>query len=52
MRLGTTHEAAGDTELAQIAWRRALTILEELGHPDSRPVRARLSTADGERSPH
>ncbi len=32
----------GDTETAHRMWQQALTILEELGHPSTAAVRAKL----------
>lgn len=43
--LGDSHRAAGQPELARGAWRRALEILEQLGHLDAERVRARLRAA-------
>src|SRR6266545_2968328 len=40
--LGDTHHAMGDTETAHRMWQQALTILEELGHPSTAAVRAKL----------
>jgi tetratricopeptide (TPR) repeat protein len=47
LHLGEVHEEAGDTGAAQRAWRSALTLLDELDHPDAGKVRARLT-----RQPH
>ena len=41
--LGDTRHAAGDQPGARRAWRQALTILEELQHPDADKVRATLA---------
>jgi DNA-binding SARP family transcriptional activator len=41
-RLGETHQAGGDQPAAGDAWRYALGILDDLGHPDASAVRARL----------
>jgi tetratricopeptide (TPR) repeat protein len=41
-RLGETYEAVGNLGEACKAWRRAVDILDELRHPDSAQVRARL----------
>ncbi len=41
-RLGDTHHATGDTDAARSAWRYALTILNNLGHPNADTVRAKL----------
>jgi DNA-binding SARP family transcriptional activator/tetratricopeptide (TPR) repeat protein len=40
--LGDTHFRAGDLGAAREAWRRALDILDLLGHPNAERVRARL----------
>ena len=40
--LGDTHHAAGDPDAARDAWQQALTILDELDHPDADQVRAKL----------
>jgi len=40
--LGDTHDLAGDDRAARIAWQRALTILDDLHHPDAEPVRAQI----------
>jgi hypothetical protein len=40
--LGDAHRAADDLDAARSAWRQALTILDELNHPDADRVRARL----------
>jgi tetratricopeptide (TPR) repeat protein len=45
-RLGDTHESAGDREAARDAWLRALTILDDLRHPDAARVRAKLASLD------
>lgn len=42
--LGDSCRAAGDVEAAADAWRRALAILDDLGHPDAVDVRVRLTT--------
>jgi hypothetical protein len=36
------HGENGDFEQARYAWRRSLTILDELGHPDAEKVRSKL----------
>jgi len=41
-RLGDVHDSAGDTSAARWAWTQALRTLDELGHPDSDRVRAKL----------
>ena len=40
--------AAGDATraAARAAWQHALTILDDLDHPDAEPVRAKLSELD------
>ncbi|SNT60724.1 Tetratricopeptide repeat-containing protein [Asanoa hainanensis] len=45
--LGDTHQAAGNTDAAHGAWRRALATLEEIDHPDAADVRARLDGPAG-----
>ncbi|HEU4426727.1 MAG TPA: tetratricopeptide repeat protein, partial [Pilimelia sp.] len=40
--LGDTHHAAANIEAARDAWQDALTILEELDHPDAYQVRTKL----------
>jgi len=42
--LGDSHRAAGQPDLARGAWRRALEILDQLGHPDAEQIRARLGS--------
>jgi tetratricopeptide (TPR) repeat protein len=44
--LGDTYAAAGDPRSAGSAWQTALGILDELGHADANPVRARLERRD------
>jgi tetratricopeptide (TPR) repeat protein len=41
-RLGDVHHRAGDASAARWAWTQALRTLDELGHPDSDRVRAKL----------
>ena len=41
--IGDTNLALGDPIAARTAWRRALTILAALGHPDADEVRANLT---------
>jgi hypothetical protein len=41
--LGDAYRAAGDEQAAGLAWRRALTILDDLRHTDADAVRARLT---------
>jgi hypothetical protein len=40
--LGDTHHAADNLPAAREAWQHALTILQQLDHPDARQVRAKL----------
>ena len=42
--LGEMYEAAGDPAAARHAWRRALAILDDLGHPDGDTLRLRLAS--------
>ncbi len=42
-RLGDTRDAAGDHGAAHRTWQQALTILDDLDHPDSSQVRAKLA---------
>ncbi len=44
--LGDAHRSAGDLPAARQAWRQALQILDDLGLPDNRGIRARLERAD------
>jgi tetratricopeptide (TPR) repeat protein/transcriptional regulator with XRE-family HTH domain len=41
-RLGDTHQAAGDTGAAECAWLQALTILDQLDHPDADHIHTKL----------
>ena len=45
--IGDAHWQAGDTVAATEAWRQALAILDELGHPDAEQVRAKLALRSG-----
>jgi len=45
--LGDTHHAAADPLAARDAWRQALAILEDLQHPDTNKLRAKLATLTG-----
>ena len=45
-RIGDTHRATGDVQAAASAWRQAVAILDELGHPDADEVRAKLRGQD------
>ena len=49
-RLGDVHHSAGDARAARWAWTQALRTLDELGHPDSDRVRAKISVP-GDRLP-
>ena len=42
--LGDTHFAMGDSHAAYADWQQALTILDELNHPEAEQVRAKLAT--------
>lgn len=44
--LGHTHHAAGENQEARDSWQRALTILDELAHPDAHRIRADLRRLD------
>jgi tetratricopeptide (TPR) repeat protein/transcriptional regulator with XRE-family HTH domain len=46
VRLGDTRHAAGQPAQAQEAWQQALATLEDLQHPDSDEVRAKLASLD------
>ncbi|GIH26145.1 hypothetical protein Aph01nite_44550 [Acrocarpospora phusangensis] len=41
VHLGDSHERAGDLDAARVSWRRALTLLTELDHPDRHTLSAR-----------
>lgn len=41
--IGDAHLAAGDTSAANTAWRSAVKILTEIGHPDAEQVHARMT---------
>lgn len=45
--VGDSHHASGNLPDACHAWRLALRILDELGHPDTEGVRAKLTAAGG-----
>jgi DNA-binding SARP family transcriptional activator/tetratricopeptide (TPR) repeat protein len=45
-RLGDVHHGAGDARAARWAWTQALRTLDELGHPDSDRVRAKIRVPD------
>jgi hypothetical protein len=40
--LGDAQHAAGNDANARHAWRQALVIFDDLGHPDAEAVRAKL----------
>jgi hypothetical protein len=44
--LGDTHHAAGNPDAARDAWQHALTILDDLDHPDADQVRTKLAALD------
>jgi len=44
--LGDTHHTAGNPRAAHDAWQQALTILDQLDHPDADTVRAKLHHPD------
>ncbi|WP_229401829.1 ATP-binding protein [Micromonospora okii] len=41
--LGDTRRRAGDSDAARAAWRRAVEILDQIGHPDADQLRDRLA---------
>ena len=43
IHLGDSQHAAGDPESAQGSWRRALSLLEAIDHPETDEARARLA---------
>jgi tetratricopeptide (TPR) repeat protein len=45
VNLGDTHQAAGDLAGARDAWQQAVSILDDLHHPDADQVRSRLANA-------
>jgi tetratricopeptide (TPR) repeat protein/DNA-binding XRE family transcriptional regulator len=45
--LGDTHQAAGEPARARAAWQQALAILDDLQHPDTAQVRAKLASTNG-----
>jgi DNA-binding SARP family transcriptional activator/tetratricopeptide (TPR) repeat protein len=45
-QLADTHHAAGHPEAARDAWQQALTILDQLDHPDADTVRTKLKDLD------
>jgi hypothetical protein len=42
-RIADSHAAVGDQEVARETWQRALTILEQIDHPEADKVRAKLT---------
>jgi len=46
-RIGETRRAMGDPEAARENLRHALTILDDLAHPDAEQVRVGLQKLDG-----
>jgi tetratricopeptide (TPR) repeat protein len=51
-RLGEVLCAAGDPTSARDAWQQALTILDDLDHPDAQQVRTKLATLATPTSDH
>ncbi|MEU5671550.1 hypothetical protein ABZ749_14495, partial [Micromonospora sp. NPDC047753] len=49
VNLGGSHLALGDVPATRAAWRRALTILDELGDADADSIRADLEQLDATR---
>jgi DNA-binding SARP family transcriptional activator/tetratricopeptide (TPR) repeat protein len=47
IHLGDACQSAGDQDAARRAWRRALTILDDMQHPDADGVRSRLGSNGG-----
>jgi DNA-binding SARP family transcriptional activator len=45
VRLGDTHHAHGHDPPANSVWRQALTVLDDLRHPDAEQVRAKIAQA-------
>ncbi|HEX6686413.1 MAG TPA: tetratricopeptide repeat protein [Candidatus Limnocylindrales bacterium] len=43
-RMGANHAATGAVDATRLAWSEALSILDELGHPDADSLRARLNS--------
>ncbi len=50
VHLGETHRAIGASKAARLDWHLALSILDELGHPDAERIRARLTENDTPRA--
>jgi hypothetical protein len=46
VHIGDTHQAAGRPAEAALAWRQALEIFDDLGHPDAGQVLDRMSLVD------
>jgi hypothetical protein len=44
--LGETYLAAGDSGAAREVWRKALSILDELDHPDASQLRIKIGGLD------
>jgi predicted negative regulator of RcsB-dependent stress response len=44
VRLGDTHLAAGDSDAARTAWRRAVQLLAEMGHQTPKALLSRLKS--------
>lgn len=44
--IGDTHDATSNSHAARDAWQHALTILDDLNHPDAENLRTRLKTFD------
>jgi DNA-binding SARP family transcriptional activator/tetratricopeptide (TPR) repeat protein len=42
-RIGDAHRQAADRTAAVLSWQRALTVLDEIGHPDADEVRDKLA---------
>ncbi|MEH1015725.1 BTAD domain-containing putative transcriptional regulator [Micromonospora sp. CPCC 206060] len=49
--MGDTHQAAGDRAAARHAWRDALAIFDDLDHPDTDRLRAKLDSHPGYQAP-
>ncbi len=47
IHLGDAHHASGHQQASRDAWQQALVILEDLHHPDARPIRAKLHAGQG-----
>jgi len=44
--LGNAHHTTGNSRAAREVWRQALTVLEEIDHPDADKVRHQLAGLD------